>query len=134
VAFANFFNLFRKRTSMGRLRSDSDVGREGEVAAAEFLRKAGLSIMEQNWSCPVGEVDLIGRRDGLWVFVEVKTSRKLSAWPPEIRVNSRKQQKLRSLAKYYLKQHRLDSPCRFDVVSVWWDDAEIKIRHIENAF
>jgi len=68
------------------------------------------------------------------VFVEVKTSRIMGSLPPEIRVHENKRRKLESLARIYLKQKSDETSCRFDVVSVWWEAEETKIRHIEDAF
>jgi putative endonuclease len=134
VAFANFLKRLRKTTASDSPLTDSQIGSEGESAAARYLENQGFSLLERNWSCSIGEVDLICRNGEGITFVEVKTSRKSSAWPPETRVNHDKQRRLRSLASYYIKQHHLDAPCRFDVVAVWWEEGQMKLRHIENAF
>jgi len=90
--------------------------------------------MERNWRCSFGEIDLVADQQGTCVFVEVKTSEKLHWIRPENRVHLRKQAKLRQLAQYYVKRHRVTSPCRFDVIAVWWEDGKPHIKHYENAF
>jgi putative endonuclease len=114
--------------------TDRDTGAEGEAAAEKHLVNAGMRIVERNWTCVLGEVDIIGRDGDTIVFVEVKSSRRLGSVPPEFRVNHDKRRKLRSLARFYLKHRGLDVPCRFDVISVWWEGNSPQLRHIENAF
>lgn len=110
-------------------------GRVGEELAAQQLRRNGFRIIERNWRCPLGELDLVATKGALTVLVEVKTSRRRGAIPPEMRVNGRKRMKLRSLADYYLKRHRPAGDVRFDIIAVWWDlDEQVHIDHIENAF
>ena len=100
----------------------------------KHLSHEGLDVVERNWSCKAGEMDIICRDRSTWVFVEVKASHVLAIVPPEARVNWEKRRRLRRLARYYLG-HRFDTASyRFDVISVWWENGEIKIRHIENAF
>lgn len=129
MGFASFFKRRNKRPD-----TDVETGRAGEDAAVDWLRRRGCEIVERNWTCPLGEVDVIARDHGAVVFVEVKTSRRKGSVPPEGRVRADKQRKLRSLAQFYFKHRGVDAPCRFDVISVWWENNERRIRHIENAF
>ena len=115
-------------------RSDKELGASGETIAARYLQQRGFRLLERNWRCRAGEIDIIGWHDGMYVFVEVKSSARLGVFPPEVRVHSHKQDKLRTLARIYLKSRKLDTPCRFDVISVWWDDGKPQIKHFENAF
>lgn len=101
--------------------NNKELGRLGEDLAALYLESMGMELLERNWSCSFGEVDIIGEEDGVLVLVEVKTR---MADPsdceiaPELAVNYRKQSRYRKLALMYLaKQSRLDS-VRFDVVAV----------------
>lgn len=111
----------------------SEVGRAGEAAAADYLRRSGYQVLERNWRCPIGELDLVCRRGETYVFVEVKASRHRTELPPEVRINARKQRKLLSVAAAYRKSHSLNAPCRIDAVTVWWQDGKPVIRHIENV-
>jgi putative endonuclease len=132
--FESFFKIFRIRRHSRLPQSDSEIGAWGEDFAAQFLQRAGYRVLERNWKCPLGEFDLICRHGDVIVFVEVKSSLKLAAVPPERRVNPRKQHKLHMLARYYIKHKATQLPCRFDVVAVWWENQQPQIRHIENAF
>ena len=131
--FANFLKrILRRRPLEGR--SAEQIGSDGESAAVRFLTRSGLHIVERNWSCRHGEVDVICRDKDAWVFVEVKASHRMSVRPPEARVDADKQRRLRRMARFYLGTGVETSVCRFDVVSVWWEQGEIRIQHNENAF
>lgn len=93
------------------------VGRRGEEVAAEFLRRAGLRIIEQNFKCPAGEVDLVARDGDTLVFVEVK-ARTTDHPPPERQVNRRKRGQIRKAARAYLRQLKVRPQTRFDVIAV----------------
>ena len=112
------------------------LGRAAEDAAARFLQAAGLAITERNVRFAEGEIDLIGRDDGVVVFVEVKCRR--AGWDeaPAAAVSWHKQRRLTRLAQHYLKWRRLESArCRFDVVSVTIDaTGRAAITHLPNAF
>lgn len=109
------------------------IGTEKEGLAAEFLEKKGFRILEKNFSCRQGEIDLIARAKGqILVFVEVKyRADDKNGWPEEA-VNYQKQRKIRKAAEVYLYQNRhfMEWQCRFDVVSILGNE----IRQIENAF
>jgi putative endonuclease len=130
----NLFSRILQGIRRKRRATDRDTGAAGEAVAERHLVKAGMRILERNWTCVLGEVDIIGRDGDAIVFIEVKSSRLLGSVPPEFRVNRDKQRKLRSLARFYLKHRGLDDPCRFDVISVWWEGNSPQLRHIENAF
>ena len=127
----NFSKILRNFRSKSR---EKNVGATGESIAAKYLARRGYRIVERNWRCRAGEIDIVADRDDLCIFVEVKSSAKLAFIRPEQRVRSRKQDKLHTLAHYYLKQHKLEVPCRFDIIAVWWEDGEPQLRHFENAF
>ncbi len=129
-------NFFKKLFSRGNSApsTNPEIGKSGEEAAQNYLRRQGFSILERNWKCLLGEMDLICRDHDTIVFVEVKSSLKLGMVSPEYRVGSAKQKKLRSLAAYYLKHVGTDSSCRFDVIAVWWNGNAPQVRHIQNAF
>jgi putative endonuclease len=108
-----------------------------EAAAAAFLERAGLRVIERNVRFARGEIDLVCREGDVLVFVEVKCRR--SAWgdDPAAAVSGLKQWRLTRLARLYLKWRGLGEPrCRFDVVAVIADDgaAPVVIRHLRGAF
>ena len=113
-----------------------DLGAAGERAAARFLRRAGLRIIEKNFRTAVGEIDLVAIDADTIVFVEVKTLRSDEAADPEGKVDRRKQDKLVRVARDWLARHRYpDRAYRFDAVSVVMPaKGEPEIRHIVDAF
>lgn len=96
------------------------TGSRWEERAAAFLTRAGYEILERNFSCRQGEIDLIARDGAYLVFVEVKYRRNLGSGSPLEAVNPAKQEKIRRTALYYLyrRGYGEDTPCRFDVVAV----------------
>jgi putative endonuclease len=103
------------------------LGRRGEAAAAAHLRRAGLTIITQNWRCSVGELDLIAQQDAQLVFVEVRTRRAASNHgpSPEESITPAKAQRLIALAYAYLEQAALPSetPWRIDLIAVEFGSA-----------
>jgi putative endonuclease len=95
------------------------VGRVGEDLAARRYRRMGFRVLERNWRCPEGEIDLIAVRRGVIVFCEVKTRRSLRCGHPAEAVDFRRQVRLRRAAARWLAQHgRRAAGVRFDVVAV----------------
>ena len=95
------------------------LGRKGEQMAADALRERGYRIVEQNFRCRYGEIDLIAEERGDLVFVEVKTRRGTSFGRPEEAVTPTKRRKLAEVASYYLDVHNVgDCSWRIDVVAI----------------
>jgi len=112
----------------------AQTGKDGESAAVRFLEDAGYRVLLRNWSCPIGEVDIVCLDGDTHVLVEVKSSRTLGMLPPESRVGAKKRRKLTALAHYYVKHRRVQAPVRFDVISVWWENDLAQVRHLRDAF
>jgi len=94
------------------------TGNAGEQAVAVYLLRRGYQLAARQFRCRFGEIDLIAwSPEGILCFVEVKTRTGNFARGREA-VTPAKQRKLRTTAEYYLMQHRLDCPCRFDVAEV----------------
>lgn len=107
------------------------LGVSGEKRAAKFLKKHKYKIIEKNFRCALGEVDIIAKQGETLVFIEVKTRSSCAFGRPAEAVDEVKQQKLRRLALYYQRYKRAyDIPLRFDVVEVLDDEINL----IENAF
>ena len=107
------------------------IGTKGEVLAQNHLKKQKYRVLELNYSCKLGEIDIIAKDNDTIVFVEVKTRNSCKFGRPCEAVTPYKQNKIRTVAKYYLMpNHASDENCRFDVVEVLDD----KINHIKNAF
>jgi putative endonuclease len=117
--------------------SKRELGRAGEKAAAKALKRAGYKVVERNFACKGGEIDLIAKDKNTLVFVEVKTRSSDEFAPPELAVNLRKRTRIIRAARFYLQRNGLDDVnCRFDIVSVLWRPG-LRKPHIEilpNAF
>ncbi len=98
------------------------LGRLGEDAAEEALLRNGYRILDRNYSCRSGEIDIIAEHDGHIAFVEVKTRSPRSWNTPESAVTTEKQARIIRAAAYYLGAFRDPSPTRYDIVSVFTDD------------
>lgn len=108
-----------------------EKGTKYERLAAEYLRQAGMTILEQNFRIRSGEIDLIGRHNGYLVFVEIKYRQSDAKGLPEEAVGFGKQQKICRVADYYRFQNGLSeqTPVRYDVVAIlngrctWYQNA-----------
>lgn len=108
------------------------IGSWGEQIAAAFLQKLGDEIMEKNARTPYGEIDLVTRRGGATVFVEVKTRTTRSFGLPEEAVTPRKQAHLLAAAEHYAASHLIDS-WQVDVIAIEGRPGSIPaIEHFEN--
>ena len=113
-----------------------DVGLLGEKLARDFLKKRGYRILESNYRCPEGEIDIVTRHKDSLVFVEVRTKRSLEFGSPEESITPMKMEKLRAVAARYQQTHEnLPALWRIDVVAVEMDqkDKLLRIELIENA-
>ncbi len=112
-------------------------GSRSERAAAAFLRKLGLRILQHNFVCELGEMDIIALDGRCIVFVEVRSTEAGDTMMPALSVDRQKQDRLTRLALYYLKSRRLlEVSARFDVLALSWpaSAAEPTIVHFPNAF
>ena len=112
------------------------LGQRGEQIAADRLAGLGYEIVERNYRCAAGEIDLVARHDGRWVFVEVRTRRGDRFGTPEESVTPRKKAHLIASAQHYLQAHdALDSDWRIDAVAVVLSAGGLikRIDVIENA-
>jgi putative endonuclease len=113
-------------------------GAWGEEVATAFLIDAGYQILERNFRCKGGEVDIIARapRDKCLVFIEVKTRRGLSYGVPQLAVTAFKQRQISKASLTWLSLKRLhDTNARFDVIAILLHtDGSHQIEHIRNAF
>ena len=111
------------------------LGREGERLAERYLAKKGYRMVERNYRCPVGELDLIALDRRVIVFVEVKTRQDRSFGAPLESVDPRKQRKMIKTALFFLSEHKLHQrEARFDVVGISFAGREPVVEHIQNAF
>ena len=111
---------------------NQSVGRWGEQAAADYLAQHGYQVAGRNIRTPYGEIDLIARKDGITVFVEVKARTARSLGPPEMAVTPRKQAHMLACADYYAQHNEIDH-WQIDVIAVEQVNGKAEIMHFENA-
>ncbi len=111
------------------------LGKQGEDVAERHLIAKGYKLVQRNYRCAAGEVDLIVLDGRVIVFVEVKTRSGNRFGTPLEAVELRKQRKMARAAQFFLSQkglHQRDA--RFDVVGISWPGEKPIIEHIKNAF
>jgi putative endonuclease len=111
------------------------LGKTGEDLACRELERRGYEILERRWRQRGGEIDIIARDGPTTVFVEVKARDGSEFGEGGEAVTARKQRRIAQLALLYLARHRLvDTPCRFDVVSIGLDRVPPIVDVFQNAF
>ena len=136
----NFASILRRLlSSNSRPRPSSDrtsLGARGETVAARYLRRCGHRIINRNYRCALGEIDLITTDGDTIVFVEVKTRSDDIHADPQESIGPAKRSRLERAAKHFLTSHRFDDfSCRFDVLSIIWRPGESpSIDHLPDAF
>ena len=134
---------FFSRLTTNKLAKIADTGNKGtgalgEELAEKFLVARKYRILERNFRCKGGEVDIIARdpQDKSLVFVEVKTRRGLSYGVPQLAVTPFKQRQISKTALTWLSKNKLhDSNARFDVIAILLsDNGQHTVEHIVNAF
>ena len=112
------------------------AGDRGEAAAAAWVESHGGTILDRQWRCRHGELDLVARtRSGTVCFVEVKLRSPRSIGLPREAVDERKRARLRAAAALYLSERGIDAPARFDVAEVYAeDDGTLRVEYLADAF
>jgi putative endonuclease len=119
----------------GPRREKKELGKRGEELASRFLRKNRYKILERNYVCKMGEIDIIAQEKDTLVFVEVKTRTSMDFGPPQLAVNPTKQMQLSKVALNFLKEKkREDVKARFDVVAIILRPTGEEIELIRDAF
>jgi len=142
-------NLYRlKNSSCKFLKFRYSAGSCGERKACRYLRKHSYKIMDVNWRCQAGEIDIVASREKTLIFIEVKTRHVKVAedFPPAHAVDRRKQDKLRLLARIYLdRHHRMLKRERitltqFDIIALTYTRRALglftcfSVEHLQDAF
>ena len=94
------------------------IGKEGERVACKYLQEHGYALIERNWRCPFGEIDIIARDGGTLAFVEVKRRSRSGYGGAEGALTIHKQRRIVTAARMYLSQTQSDLPVRFDLVAI----------------
>ncbi len=114
----------------------AELGRQAEEQACNFLLRRGLTLVERNYRCRLGELDLVMRHADTTVFVEVRYRGGTALVSATASVDRHKQARLIAAAQHYLQQHPAAArgPCRFDVIAVAPTAGENRVEWITNAF
>jgi putative endonuclease len=107
------------------------LGQRGEELAANELARRGFEIVERNWHCRIGEVDIVARRDGVWTLFEVRTRRGRAFGTPEASVTPTKMGRMADVASLYLSEHGVnvhEVDWRIGLVAVEMDEAGYLLR------
>ncbi len=112
-----------------------ELGKNGEEIAIKFLTKKGYEILESNWRYRRSEIDIIIKKDGVLIFVEVKTRSDDYFGRPESFVTDRKRALMIDAASAYMEEIGHDWEIRFDVIAIiYHNPAHQTIDHFEDAF
>jgi len=112
------------------------LGSRGEDLAVQYLKKKGFKVIERNYRCSVGEIDLIAREKNTLVFVEIKARSSSEYGLPQEAVDRFKQKKMIEVARAYMAERHLkdDIIARFDVVAIHLTPTGPDIELIKDAF
>lgn len=112
------------------------TGKRGEDLAADYLTQQGLVVVERNYRCQWGEIDIICRQGALLVFVEVRSKTSDRYGTPEESINRVKISRIRKTAMEYLNNHPegRSGKLRFDFIAVTFKEHQGSINHIKGAF
>ncbi len=108
------------------------LGKNGEDIATEYLIKNNYKVIERNFYCKSGEIDIIALKNNYIVFIEVKSRSNDKYGLPSEAVTKAKLEHLYKTARYYLYTRNLqDEFVRFDVIEVYFENSNYKVNHIQ---
>lgn len=108
-------------------------GHTAETLACDYLQEHGLRLVMRNYSCKLGELDLIMRDGEQLVFVEVRSRRTGQHGTPLDTVTTTKQRRLIRTAEHYLQRYRVTRACRFDVIGITYHADRVEIDWVADA-
>jgi putative endonuclease len=112
-----------------------ELGKQGEELAERFLRARHYVVVERNYRCSYGEIDLVMQDGETLVFVEVRSHTGSTFGDPLESITLRKQRQIAKAASHYVLRHKIENrPLRFDVIGVQWDNGASRVTHVPGAF
>ncbi len=109
------------------------LGKNGEEDATEYLKKNGYTIIERNFKCKQGEIDIIAKYDEEYIFIEVKTRQNTKYGRAIDAVNRPKQKHIYYASEFYIYTHKLENKyIRFDIIEVYKNRGK-HINHVKNC-
>lgn len=112
----------------------NELGKRGEEMAAEYLQKNGYTILQTNFVFQKAEIDIIAQKGNILAVVEVKTRSSLEFGLPQDFVKPKKIGLLVKAINEYIIENDLDVDARFDIISVYKNEKNYEIEHLEDAF
>jgi putative endonuclease len=116
------------------MKTKQEIGKYGEDKAVEFLIAESYEILERNWRFKRAEVDIICKKEGILVFVEVKTKTYDFFGKPEEAVTIYKENLLKSAAGAYMRSINYDWEIRFDIIAILVNDSKFELKHYKDVF
>ena len=111
-----------------------ELGRIGENIIADYITKLGYKVVERNFACNQGEIDIVAKDKEELVFIEVKTRTDISYGEASEAVTDTKKRHLINSIKYYIYKQKLENqPIRIDVAEVYIKCGKVKINYIKQA-
>ncbi len=109
-----------------------ELGKEGEEYATKYLQNKGYKIIQRNFECKQGEIDIIAKEKEEYVFIEVKTRQNFHYGRPAEAVTQEKQKHIWKATKYYIYLHHLENKyIRFDVIEIYKNKNKFYLNHIK---
>ncbi|MFC3153550.1 YraN family protein [Litoribrevibacter euphylliae] len=124
------------RKLLNNLKSTKAIGDKYEQVAQHFLSQENVTFISHNYHSKAGEIDLIGLKDNILIFFEVRARSNIQHGLPEETITHKKQERIRRTASKFLQtntQYR-NTLCRFDVISITYSETDHAINWIKNAF
>lgn len=109
-------------------------GQQAELQACRFLQQQGLELIEKNYHCRQGEIDLIMKHQNTLVFIEVRFRKNARFGDAKESITSNKQHKIRTTALHYMQALTFEPNARFDVIAITGEGKQQNFEWIQNAF
>ncbi len=110
------------------------LGVKGENLAVNRLVEDGYEIVERNYKWKQGELDIICRKDGMLIVVEVKTRNTTAYGAPYLAVSLAKQRQIIRVTNQYIRERNINEDVRFDIFSIDMTGGKVSMEHIIDAF